>query len=104
MVRGVGRPLRRRHAGDRHDRTDGQDLPGQLPHTEKLHVVERWKLADDMTLGLEVTVDDSDTFYQPWKATHRYRRIQWPATYEEVCAENNQHTFDYNLPVASKPD
>jgi len=76
----------------------------RTPHTEKLHVVERWKLADDMTLGVEVTVDDPDTFYQPWKATHRYRRIQRPATYEEVCAENNQHTFDYKIPVANKPD
>ena len=76
----------------------------RTPHTEKLHVVERWKLADDMALGVEVTVDDPDTFYQPWKATHRYRRIQRPATYEEVCAENNQHTFDYKIPVANKPD
>ena len=76
----------------------------RTPHTEKLHVVERWKLADDKTLEVEVTVDDPDTFYQPWKATHRYRRIQRPATYEEVCAENNQHTFDYKIPVANKPD
>jgi len=76
----------------------------RTPPTEKLHVVERWKLADDMTLGVEVTVDDPDTFYQPWKATHRYRRFQRPATYEEVCAENNQHTFDYKIPVANKPD
>jgi hypothetical protein len=23
---------------------------------------------------------------------------------EEVCAENNQHLFDYHIPVADKPD
>jgi hypothetical protein len=23
---------------------------------------------------------------------------------EEVCAENNQHLFDYGIPVANKPD
>jgi hypothetical protein len=23
---------------------------------------------------------------------------------EEVCAENNQHLFDYHVPVADKPD
>jgi hypothetical protein len=23
---------------------------------------------------------------------------------EEVCAENNQHLFDYHIPVANKPD
>jgi hypothetical protein len=76
----------------------------RTPHTEKLHVVERWKLADEKTLQLEITVDDPDTFYQPWKATHRYRRIERPATYEEVCAENNQQVFEYKIPVASKPD
>jgi hypothetical protein len=23
---------------------------------------------------------------------------------EQVCAENNQHLFDYHIPIASKPD
>jgi hypothetical protein len=23
---------------------------------------------------------------------------------EEVCAENNQHLFDYHMPMADKPD
>jgi hypothetical protein len=23
---------------------------------------------------------------------------------EDVCAENNQHLFDYHIPVADKPD
>ena len=50
------------------------------------------------------TVDDPDTFNAPWQATHRYRRIVRPATYEEVCAENNQHLFDYHIPIANKPD
>jgi hypothetical protein len=76
----------------------------RTPHTEKLHVVERWKLADDKTLQVTLTVDDPDTFNAPWQATHRYRRIQRPATYEEVCAENNQQMFDYRIPVANKPD
>jgi hypothetical protein len=76
----------------------------RTPHTEKLHVVERWKLIDDTALGVSITVDDPDTFYQPWMATQRYRRISRPSTYEEVCAENNQSLFDYGIPVASKPD
>src|SRR5206468_5922013 len=41
------------------------------PHTEKLQAVERWKLVDDKTLEVTLTVDDPDTFYQPWTATHR---------------------------------
>jgi hypothetical protein len=66
--------------------------------------VERWKLIDDKTLEVAVTVDDPETFHQPWAAIHRYRRIQRPNNYEEVCAENNQGLFDYGIPVAAKPD
>jgi hypothetical protein len=76
----------------------------RTPHTEKLHVVERWKLVDEMTLEVTLTVDDPDTFHQPWKAVHRYRRIQRARESEEVCAENNQNLFDYRIPVADKPD
>src|SRR5437879_12726252 len=40
----------------------------RTPHTEKLHVVERWKLVDDKTLEVTLTVDDPDTFYEPCTA------------------------------------
>ena len=76
----------------------------RTPHSENLHVVERWKLADDMTLEVTLTVDDPETFHEPWKAVNRYRRIQRPRASEEVCAENNQLLFDYRIPVANKPD
>ena len=49
------------------------------------------------------TVTDPDTFNEPWSGMRRYRRAQ--ATYnEEVCAEYNQHLFDYHIPQAKKPD
>jgi hypothetical protein len=76
----------------------------RVPHTEKLHVVERWRLADDKTLEVTITVDDPDTFNAPWTAIHHYRRIQRPIVYEEMCAENNQQMFDYHIPIAHKPD
>jgi hypothetical protein len=76
----------------------------RTPHSEKLHVVERWKLLDPMTLQLVLTVDDPDTFNAPWTATQNFRRIERPQDDEEVCAENNQHLFDYGIPVANKPD
>jgi hypothetical protein len=76
----------------------------RTPHTEKLHVIERWQMTDEGK-GLEVVfkVDDPDTFYQPWWGKRRYRRVQ-EAMLEDVCAENNQHLFDYHIPVADKPD
>jgi hypothetical protein len=73
------------------------------PHTEKVHVVERWRMIENGRL-LEVvfTVDDPDAFYAPWTATRRYRHVEH-AMIEEPCAENNLH-FDWHIPVADKPD
>ena len=49
----------------------------RTPHTEKLHVVERWRLIDGgKTLEVNVTVEDPDTFNEPWSAIQRYRRVQ----------------------------
>jgi hypothetical protein len=78
--------------------------PYRTPHTEKLHVVERWKMtADGQAMDVTFAVDDPDAFNEPWSGTRRYRRVQQPLL-EDVCAENNQHLFDYHIPVADKPD
>jgi hypothetical protein len=74
------------------------------PHTEKLHVVERYKLIDDgKTIHVRLDVDDPDTFYEPWTAIENLRRVQ-RAWHEEVCAENNTFLFDFGTPAADKPD
>jgi hypothetical protein len=75
----------------------------RTPHTEKLHVVERWKQTDGgKQLEVTIRIEDPDTFYEPWPAVQRYRRVQEPML-EDVCAENNTQ-FDYHTPVADKPD
>ena len=75
----------------------------RTPHTEKLHVVERWRLVNDrQALEATVTVEDPDTYYEPWSGIRRYRRVTQQYV-EDVCAENNQHV-DYKIPVASHPD
>jgi hypothetical protein len=77
----------------------------RTPHTEKLHVSERWKLVNEgKTLEVSFTVDDPDTFNQPWSAIQRYRRVQGEPLQEEPCAENNASLFDYHIPVANRPD
>jgi hypothetical protein len=75
----------------------------RTPHTEKLHVTERWSLVNDKTLEVKITVDDPDTFNQTWSTFQRYQRGQQTLE-EEACAENNQHLFDYHIPVADKAD
>jgi hypothetical protein len=74
----------------------------RTPHTEKLHVVERFKLVDGgKAMQVSITFDDPDAFNTPWSVMQRYDRIQHPMD-EEICAENNQQFFP--IPVADNPD
>jgi len=77
----------------------------RTPHTDKLHVVEHWKLADGgKMLEAQFTVEDPGTFVAPWSGLQRYRRVQGTMG-EQVCAENNTGAvFDYHIPFADKPD
>ncbi len=75
----------------------------RTPHSEALHVVERWSLADGgKALQVQVTVDDPQTYYRPWSGILRYRPVRQPVQ-EAVCAENNQQ-FDYHMPTARTAD
>jgi hypothetical protein len=76
----------------------------RTPHTEKLHVVERWRLTDDgERMEVKVRVEDPDAFYQPWSGIIRYNLIR-QYMQEEVCAEGNRNLFNYGIPAAEKPD
>jgi hypothetical protein len=76
----------------------------RTPHSDKLHVEERWKLADDNTMRVTFRVEDPDTFNEAWTATYSFHRIERPLFDEEVCAENNTLLFDYHIPIADKSD
>jgi hypothetical protein len=80
------------------------------PHTERIHVVERYRLInDDQGVGLEVRfrVDDPGAFTIPWTGSVIYRPS--PLDFAEVvCAENNR-SFENgsvfgDMPQDSSPD
>jgi len=80
----------------------------QTPHTDQLHVVERFHMVDDgKALEVNVHVDDPGAFTTPWNAIQCYRRTHGAAQSEVVCAENNDDHFHHGLepmPQADKPD
>jgi hypothetical protein len=108
------------------------DLFG-TPYTEKLHVVERYRLVDyddvkdamqrgtkenwrpagpynpnykDKYLQVQFTVEDEGAFTKPWSATMIYLRDrdEWP---EAVCAEGRFGFHNHagaDLPTADKQD
>jgi hypothetical protein len=76
-------------------------------HTDKLHVVERFKLIDDgKALEANVRAEDPDTFNEPLNLVQRWRKVPNPLL-ETVCSENNFDFFNQNLypiPEATKAD
>jgi len=60
------------------------------PHTEMMHVIERYRRPDLGHLETEITIEDRDTFAKPWTI----KKVSALAPNEEitelVCAENNR--------------
>jgi hypothetical protein len=80
----------------------------RTPHTEQLHVVERYRLLQGGNgVDISVIVEDPGAFTMPWSARQRYRRSTTGPMGETVCAENNADWFGYEvdpIPQANNPD
>ena len=80
----------------------------RTPHTEQLHVVERFKMVDGgKTLQVFVTVDDPGAFNMPWSAIQHWRRVNSGPLDEVICEPNHASYHGYDvapLPQADRPD
>ena len=80
----------------------------RTPHTDKLHVVERFRLIDNReTLEDHITVDDPGAFNMPWTAIQQWKRTNRGPLEEISCAENNETFYHYDvlpMPQDAKPD
>jgi hypothetical protein len=60
-----------------------------LPHTDRLHLIERLTRSSYNTLKYEVTIDDPGAYTAPWTSSFN---LQWTAgseLFEYICQENN---------------
>jgi hypothetical protein len=62
---------------------------GTFPHTEKLHLIERFTRTDMNTMRYEITVDDPLAYTEPWTGVFNLRRMPGEELFEYVCQENN---------------
>jgi hypothetical protein len=77
------------------------------PHTERLHVIERFKLTSGERLELTITVEDEGAFNTAWSARQTYNREPQAQMEEAICAENNVDVFNQGYvppPEAKTPD
>lgn len=94
------------------------------PHSEGLHVVERYHLIGGAsepdrpaqgdafvftgnTLQVDFMVEDSKAFKRPWSAVANYRHVNRQVLEESICSENNSDLVTgkiFPIPTAAKPD
>ena len=77
--------------------------PG-FPHTEALHVTERYSRRDFGHMDVQITFDDPKTFVRPWTATTELLYDPDTEMLEYVCNENEksvQHFVQQDAPAIS---
>lgn len=59
------------------------------PHTEQLHVVERFTRVNELILRYEATIDDPGAYSKPWTTSWNILFHPGMEPYEYICQENN---------------
>ena len=80
----------------------------RTPHSEKLHVVERYRLIEGgQKLEADITIDDPIALKQPLHVKHQWRKVQGPMI-ESTCADGEMNNpFQQKaepIPIADKAD
>jgi hypothetical protein len=60
------------------------------PHSDRLHLTERFRRTGPTTMSYEVTVDDPKTFTAPWKQSRVFQLRPGMELMEYVCLENEK--------------
>ena len=80
----------------------------RTPHSDKLHVVERFHLIEGgEKLQADITIEDPAALKRPLHVIHQWRKVQGPMT-ESRCADGESfNPFGQRaelIPVATKPE
>ena len=62
---------------------------GAHPHTEQLHLIERFTRVDFDNIKYEVTIDDPGAYTAPWSGQFNLRLDPGDELFEYVCQDNN---------------
>jgi hypothetical protein len=64
--------------------------PMGRPHTDQLHIIERFRRIDAGHLDYEMTIDDPGTYVKPWTIKRASNLLVGDEIGEYICTENNQ--------------
>lgn len=71
---------------------------GQAPHTEKLHLIEKFTRTDMNSMTYELTIDDPMAYTAPFTRTSAMRFAANSELFEFICQDNN---FAHELMVGT---
>jgi hypothetical protein len=61
-----------------------------MPHTDRLHTIERFTRTDFNTIRYEMTIDDPGAYTETWKTGWWIRFNPGVESFEFVCQDNNK--------------
>ena len=70
------------------------EIAPNVPHGEKMKIVERFRLTDPDTMSIETTITDPDALTAPFTSTRTLRRHRAWTIAEYICEENNRNSVD----------
>ncbi len=72
------------------------EIAPNTPHSDKMKIVERFRLADPDTMTIETTITDPEALSAPFTTTRTLRRHRAWTIAEYICEENNRNSVDQN--------
>jgi hypothetical protein len=69
-------------------------LAANTPHSDKMRIVERFRLADPDTMTIETKVTDPEALTAPFTSSRTLRRHRDWTLAEYICEENNRNSVD----------
>ncbi len=79
----------------------------RTPHSDQLHVVERFRMIDENTIDINIYVEDPGAFTMPWNARQILSKSEVAPIQESICADGNPDYFNIytvEVPQADPPD
>jgi hypothetical protein len=75
-----------------------------IPHTEQLHLVERWARTNYTTLQRDVTIEDAGAYTRPFTVSYTANLgVPDSEIMEYICIENNQYGLAQGLADPGAP-
>jgi len=69
-------------------------LAAGVPHSDKMKILERFRLTDPDTMSIETTITDPEALTAPYSTTSSLRRHRNWTISEYICEQNNRNGVD----------